>query len=96
MNSKKIVWVLSCFKCKSVFQLEVDHSKEYVILLARKTACPTCGHLPKLIDPDKILTAIELHTFLGVKLPPELEMVFNHETRDGTLRAIYPGSEVAV
>jgi hypothetical protein len=70
---EKQIWLLNCFKCKSAFELEIDHSKEYVILLARKTSCPKCGHLPKLIEPNNILSAIEVHMLVGVKLPPGLE-----------------------
>jgi hypothetical protein len=70
--AEKQIWLLSCFKCKSTFELEVDHSKEYVILLARKTPCPKCGHLPKLTEPNNILSAIEVNMLVGVKLPPGL------------------------
>jgi DNA-directed RNA polymerase subunit RPC12/RpoP len=58
-------WLLRCVKCKSHFNVGISPS-ESIILIARKTLCPNCGHLPTLTHPDVFLSAAQIHRLIRV------------------------------
>jgi DNA-directed RNA polymerase subunit RPC12/RpoP len=58
-------WLLRCVKCKSHFNVGISPS-ESIILIARKTLCPNCGHLPTLTQPDAFLSAAQIHRLVRV------------------------------
>jgi hypothetical protein len=57
--------LLRCVKCKSHFSIGISPS-ESIILIAQKTLCPNCGHLPTLTHPDAFLSAAQIHRLIGV------------------------------
>lgn len=58
-------WLLKCVKCKSHFNVGISPS-ESIILIAQKTLCPNCGHLPTLTHPDAFLSAAQIHRLIRV------------------------------
>ena len=64
-------WLLKCVKCKSHFNVSISPS-ESIILIAQKTVCPNCGHLPKLTHPDAFLSAAQIHRLIRVTPQSEL------------------------
>ena len=64
-------WLLKCVKCKSHFNVSISPS-ESIILIAQKTVCPNCGHLPKLTHPDAFLSAAQIHRLIRVRPQSEL------------------------
>jgi hypothetical protein len=63
-------WLLRCVKCKSHFNVGISPS-ESIILIAQKTLCPNCGHLPTLTHPDAFLSAAQIHRL--VRVTPQWE-----------------------
>jgi hypothetical protein len=64
-KNKARTWLLRCVKCKSHFSVGISPS-ESIILIAQKTLCPNCGHLPTLTHPDAHLSAAQVHRLIGV------------------------------
>jgi hypothetical protein len=64
-KNKARTWLLRCVKCKSHFNVGVSPS-ESIILIAQKTLCPNCGHLPTLTRPDAFLSAAQIHRLIRV------------------------------
>jgi DNA-directed RNA polymerase subunit RPC12/RpoP len=64
-KNKARTWILRCVKCKSHFNVGIS-SSESIILIAQKTVCPSCGHLPTLTHPDAFLSAAQIHRLIRV------------------------------
>src|SRR5919106_3704137 len=64
-KNKVRTWLLRCVKCKSQFNIGISPS-ESIILIAQKTVCPNCGHLPTLTNPDAFLSAAQIHRLIRV------------------------------
>jgi hypothetical protein len=58
-------WLLRCVKCKSHFNISISPA-ESIILIAQRTLCPNCGHLPTLTQPDAFLSAAQIHRLIRV------------------------------
>lgn len=69
-KNKARTWLLRCVKCKSHFNVGISPS-ESIILIAQKTICPNCGHLPTLTHPDAFLSATQIHRL--VRVAPQAE-----------------------
>lgn len=70
-KNKARTWLLRCVKCKSHFNVGISPS-ESIILIAQKTLCPNCGHLPTLTHPDAFLSAAQIHRLIRVTPQSEL------------------------
>jgi uncharacterized CHY-type Zn-finger protein len=63
---RKQTWILKCGQCRYVFDVNV-YSSQSVILTARKTVCPKCGHVPRLGQRDAIWSVTGIHRVIGLK-----------------------------
>lgn len=88
-------WLLRCVKCKSRFEVGISPS-ESIILIARKTLCPNCGHLPKLARPDVFLSAVQIHRLIRINQKRaqsrRVEGQSNRRLRNRQLTAKHPTS----